>query len=168
MNNATNVPPRSRLLLTIGSIGPLGHLPASGTVAVAVAGIPLSWLMRHYLPPTSYWIIVVAYTALAVWLHDIGDRMLGEKDSRKLVLDELVGWFIAAAVMPFTWQTITIAFLLERAIDIAKIPPARWIERRVPGGLGVVGDDVIAGLYTLVIMAAATNWSLIRPLLGLE
>ncbi|NOT01984.1 MAG: phosphatidylglycerophosphatase A [Phycisphaerales bacterium] len=168
MNDSPNVVARSRWLLTIGSIGPLGHLPASGTVAVAVAGIPLSWLMRNYLPPMTYWIVVIAYTAFAVWLHDVGDRMLREKDSRKLVLDELVGWFIAAAVMPFIWQTITVAFLIERAIDIVKVPPARWIERRVPGGLGVVGDDVIAGLYTLLIMVAATNWSVTRPLLGLE
>ena len=136
-----------RSLLLTGSIGPLGHLPASGTIAVAVVGIPLFRLTREWSPEV-YAIAVMAFTACSIWLHDIGDRILGEKDSRRLVWDEIVGFMIAVAFVPFTWQTVSIAFLLERVIDIVKVPPARWIERSWPGGWGVVGDDVIAGLYT--------------------
>jgi phosphatidylglycerophosphatase A len=148
-----------RIVLLVGSIGPLGHMPASGTVAVAAAGIPLAWAMRAYLSPGVFWLIVAVFTGLSVWLHDAGDRMLGEKDSRKLVWDELAGFFVAVAIMPWTWQMVTMAFFLERAIDIAKIPPANWIEKRVPGGWGVVGDDLMAGLYTMLILLAVERWA---------
>ena len=135
------------ILLLAGSIGPLGHLPASGTVTVAVVGIPLYWLM-HTWPLAIYLAVTVAFAAASVWLHQVGDRILGKKDSGQLVWDELVGFMIAVAFVPFTWQLAVLALLLERAIDIVKVPPANSIERRWPGGWGVVGDDVVAGLYT--------------------
>jgi phosphatidylglycerophosphatase A len=144
-------PAGHRILLLLGSIGPLGHAPASGTVAVAVAGIPLV-LLLHRLPVSWYLAITVLFTAVAVWVHHVGDRLLGEKDSRKLVLDELVGFLVAMTAVPDTWQLIVLGFVLERGIDIVKVPPADLIERRVPGGWGVVGDDVIAGLYTLGLL----------------
>ncbi|HUU83080.1 MAG TPA: phosphatidylglycerophosphatase A [Phycisphaerae bacterium] len=142
-----------RLLLLIGSVGPLGHAPASGTVTVAVAGIPLFLLIRWLtLPLTWYLVFLALLTAAAVWVHHVGDRLLGEKDSRKLVLDELVGFFVAMTAVPATWQFILAGFLIERGIDIIKVPPANLVEKKVPGGWGVVGDDVIAGLYTLVLL----------------
>ncbi len=147
--------PAKRALLLVGSIGPLGHLPASGTVTVALVGVPLFWLM-HKWSPTSYLIATVAITGVSIWLHDVGDRILGTKDSGQLVWDELVGFMIAVAFVPcFTLKLALMAFLLERAIDIVKVPPAGYIERRWPGGWGVVGDDVVAGLYTCAILQVA-------------
>ena len=142
-----------RVVLLIGSIGPLGHAPASGTVTVAVIGLPLFYLM-HTWPWWVYTVVSLAFIGLSVWVHDVGDRILGEKDSRKLVWDELAGFLIAVAFVPFTWQLALLAFLLERFLDIVKVPPARWIERCWPGGWGVVGDDIVAGLYTRLILFA--------------
>ena len=142
---------RQRVLLLVGSIGPLGYCPASGTVAVAVVGVPLFRLM-HEWPWWLYVAAVIVFSAASVWIHQVGDRILGEKDSRKLVWDELAGFLVAVILVPFTWQLAAVAFVLERVIDIVKIPPAGWIERRVPGGWGVVGDDLIAGVYTCVIL----------------
>ncbi|MCP4591647.1 MAG: phosphatidylglycerophosphatase A [bacterium] len=148
-----------RALLLVGSIGPLGHCPASGTVAVAVAGVPLVWLAHAWgLPLWAYLVITVAFGLASVWVHQVGDRILGEKDSSKLVLDELVGYSIAMIAVPMTWQLVALGFFLERGIDIVKIPPANWIERRWPGGWGVVGDDVMAGLYTLAILHVIAAW----------
>ena len=145
-----------RLILLIGSLGPLGLAPASGTVAVAVAGIPLFLLMQH-MSLEWYVIVTLLLTAVSIWIHHLGDRILNEKDSGKLVLDELVGFAVAMAVVPIvgisaTWQLIALAFFVERAIDILKIYPANLIERRLPGGWGVVGDDFVAGLYTLILL----------------
>ncbi len=147
-----------RVLLLVGSVGPLGYMPASGTVTVAVDGVPLAWLMRTSLPLGVYLAVCVMFTLFAVWLHDVGDRLLGEKDSRKLVLDELAGFWFAAALMPLTWQMFVAAFFLERLIDIAKVPPANIIERKVPGGAGVVGDDLVAGIYTMLILLLVENF----------
>jgi len=140
-----------RAIVLVGACGPLGYMPASGTITVACIGIPAFYLARD----AATWIIPVAafaVTVAAVWIHHVGDRILGEKDSRKLVWDEIAGYLIAILFVPFSWQTAITAFLFERAIDIVKVPPARTIERNWPGGWGVVGDDVVAGIYTCGIM----------------
>lgn len=141
-----------RVLLAIGSLGPLGHAPASGTVAVAVAGIPLCWLMRSQLSNGVYLAVTIAFTLAAMALHHYGDRALGESDSRKLVWDELSGFFFAMWLVPFTWPLVVCGFFLERIIDIVKVPPANWIDARMHNGVGVVLDDVIAGLYTCLLL----------------
>ena len=141
-----------RIILLIASIGPLGYFPTSGTVTVAVIGIPLmywmlSWSITHRI------IVTLLVIAVSVWLHDMGDRLLSEKDSRKLVWDEIAGFMVAVTLLvEFTWLLALWAVVIERIIDIVKVPPARWIERKWPGGWGVVGDDVVAGIYAYILL----------------
>lgn len=148
-------------VLFLGSLGPIGHLPASGTVTVAIAGLPVFYLTRTW-GPFAYVAATTAFIVCAVWIHQAGDRLLGEKDSRLLVWDELAGFLVAVAFVPFTWQLVLLAFFLERMLDILKVPPARHIEDHWPGGLGVVGDDLIAGLYTCgvlhLLLRLAPGW----------
>lgn len=149
---------RDRLLLFIGSLAYVGFVPiASGTVAVAVVGIPLYLLLRNVLSlsTTGYIAVCVGLTLFSIWIAGHADRILNEKDSSRSVIDEIPGFLIALIALPVSWKIVTLAFFLERAIDIAKVPPANWIERRWPGGWGVVMDDVVAGLYTLGILHAA-------------
>lgn len=160
---STSLPRASRLdrfLLFIGSLAYLGYVPiASGTVAVLVVGIPLYLLLAVGFGladrPLPYIGVVAAFTLLSIWIADRVDAALNEKDSKKNVIDELPGYLIALVGVPVTWQLVTAAFFLERAIDISKIWPASWVERRLPGGWGVVLDDVVAGVYTLVILHVA-------------
>jgi len=140
-----------RLLLGVASFGPLGYLPASGTITVAVVGVPLFYLL-HAWSAAAYVAFTLAFTATAIALHDWGDRLLGTKDSRLLVWDEIAGFLVAVAFVPFTWRLAIIAFFVQRGIDIVKVPPAPWIEKRWPGGWGVVGDDLLAGLYTCALL----------------
>lgn len=149
---------RDRILLFVGSLAYVGFVPfASGTVAVAVVGIPIYLGLALWLQLTTaaYVGVVVALTLLAIWIAGHADRVLNEKDSKRNVIDELPGYLIALVGLPVTWQLVTAAFFIERAIDIAKIWPANLIERKLPGGWGVVLDDVVAGLYTLVILHVA-------------
>jgi phosphatidylglycerophosphatase A len=153
--------PSRRLLLFVGSLGYLGFVPvASGTVAVAVAGVPLYLLLAAVLKLSwpIYALCTALFTLAAVWVAGATDRLLGEQDSKRNVIDELPGYLIALIGLPVTWQLVVAAFLIERAIDIGKIWPASWVERRVSGGWGVVLDDVVAGLYTLAILHAAARW----------
>ncbi len=140
-----------RVFVLVGSIGPLGHLPASGSATVAVVGIPLFYA-THSWPSYVYVLATLAFTLASVGVHQVGDRILGEKDSRKLVWDEIVGFMFAVAFVPFSWPIALVAFVVQRTLDITKFPPARWIENHWPGGWGVVGDDVVAGLYTCALM----------------
>lgn len=149
---------RNNLILIIGSLGGIGFVPiASGTVAVALVGIPLFYLM-HTLHWGTYLVLAAVLFFVAVYVSQVGDRILGEKDSRKMVIDEIAGYAVAVFTLPFNWQIVVLSFFLERAIDIAKIPPANVIEKRVPGGWGVVLDDIVAGLYTLGIMKLLIAW----------
>jgi phosphatidylglycerophosphatase A len=140
-----------RLWVGVGSIGPLGYCPASGTVTVAVVGVPLFWA-THRLPLAMMLPILAVFIFVCVAIHQRGDRILGQKDSRILVWDEVAGFLVAVIGVPFTWQTALAAFLIERFLDIVKFWPARAVEDNGPGGWGVVGDDLVAGLYTLAIM----------------
>ena len=142
---------RQRLLLSVASLGPLGYLPASGSVTVAIVGVPMFYLL-HAWPAAVYVAFTLAFTAAAIALHDWGDRLLGMKDSRLLVWDEIAGFLVAVAFVPFTWRLAIIAFFVQRSLDIVKVPPAPWIEQRWPGGWGVVGDDLIAGVYTCALL----------------
>ena len=156
MNVTSPIKVRQRALVLLGSLGPLGYLPASGTITVATVGVAAFFACRG-VPIPSRLVALVVFSAAAVWLHHLGDRILGEKDSRKLVWDELVGYWIAVSLLPFSWRVAAIAFLVERAIDITKVPPARWIERTWPGGLGDVGDDIVAGVYTCGLLHLLTR-----------
>lgn len=156
------MPMNRRILLWVASIGPLGHLPASGTATVAIVGLPLMYWMLNW-PIILRVIVTLVVTGVSIWIHDVGDRLLGEKDSRKLVWDEIVGFMFAVALLPeFSWALAGWAFFIERFIDIIKVPPARGIEKKWPGGWGVVGDDVVAGIYTYVILMlmiqCVPNW----------
>ena len=135
----------------MASIGPLGYLPASGTITVAVVGVPMFYILHAWSAP-AYAAFTLAFTAAAIALHDWGDRQLGTKDSGLLVWDEIAGFLVAVAFVPFTWRLAVIAFFVERSLDIVKVPPASWIEKRWPGGWGVVGDDLIAGAYTCALL----------------
>ena len=144
-----------RLLLFIGSLGYLGFVPAaSGTISVAVVGIPLSYLLRGRLDLTfwPYLLIVIAITCLSIYIAGEADRVLNEQDSSKNVIDEIPGYLITLVGLPFTWKIVLAAFFIERAIDIAKIWPASWVEDHLPRGWGVVMDDVVAGIYALILL----------------
>jgi phosphatidylglycerophosphatase A len=88
----------------------------------------------------------------ACWVADVADRELGEHDSGKIVIDEIVGVLVALAAMEVSLWRLIFAFFLFRLFDIVKPPPARFFDEKVPGGVGVVLDDVCAGLYTNLIV----------------
>ncbi|MCC7292661.1 MAG: phosphatidylglycerophosphatase A [Phycisphaerales bacterium] len=153
-----------RVLLLVGSLGPLGWMPASGTVTVGLVGVPLFWWMSG-MGPLGWCAILLPLGLASVWIHQVGDRLLGEEDSGTLVWDEVFGYLVAVAALPWTWQIALTAFLVERTLDIAKVPPANVIERRCPGGWGVVGDDLVAGLYARLLLMAGI--ALVPEWLGL-
>jgi phosphatidylglycerophosphatase A len=160
--NATIHSPADRLIHFVGTLAYLGYVPvASGTVAVVVVGIPTYWLLVDILKisTATFVLATLALTGLAVWIAGATDRILGEQDSKKNVIDEIPGFWIALIGLPATWQIVTAAFFLERALDTMKVWPANWIERRLPGGWGVVFDDVVAGLYSLAILQAAVRFA---------
>ncbi|OGR95343.1 MAG: hypothetical protein A2V88_11950 [Elusimicrobia bacterium RBG_16_66_12] len=104
----------------------------------------LLWLL---LPPAPgpYAAAVAAAAAAACWICGRAGRVLGTHDSPRIVLDEAVGFWVAAAGLPHDASAAGAAFVAFRLFDSVKLPPYRWLER-LPGGFGVVADDLGAGL----------------------
>lgn len=101
------------------------------------------------------WINAVAVGLMlypGVKLGDSGERFFGEKDPPQIVLDEVLGYMIAVLFHPFSWTTAVLAFLIFRVTDILKPWPTRRLQS-LDGGLGVMIDDYIAGVYTSIIIA---------------
>jgi phosphatidylglycerophosphatase A len=77
---------------------------------------------------------------------------MGVHDHGGIVWDEFVGFWIAMAALPITWQSVILGFVLFRVFDIFKPWPISWLDKRVSGGFGIMIDDVIAGLAAAVVI----------------
>ena len=102
---------------------------------------------------------LAAFLGLATWLCREAEAILQEKDCRRIVIDEIAGFLLANLFAPEEFTPIAAAFLLFRFFDIVKMFPAGRAEK-ISGGLGVILDDLIAGLYALVIIRALLFWSI--------
>ncbi|RTE85557.1 MULTISPECIES: phosphatidylglycerophosphatase A [Gammaproteobacteria] len=125
---------------------------APGTFGTLV-GIPAVLLFAP-LGVQAYLGIVVMFSLLGIYFCQQTGTALGQSDHGAIVWDEIVGYMIAMIAIPVAWQTLLLAFLLFRFFDIRKPWPIKWFDQKVKGGLGVMLDDVLAGLATLVIMHA--------------
>ena len=126
-----------------------GYFPvASGTVGSLAA------LIIYFIPGFEQWFIIVPLTlifaAYGIYVGTKFENVYG-KDPAECTIDEIVGMWISLIALPKTILIAICAFLLWRILDIIKPPPARNLER-LKGGIGIMIDDVISGLYTLIIM----------------
>jgi phosphatidylglycerophosphatase A len=136
------------LAMAIATVGGVGRVPiASGTFGslVAVPLLPGLAALRA-VSPWGYLAVVAGLVVLAVWSAGRAEEVVGH-DHSYIVIDEVAGLVMAGIFLPGTWLAAGIAFLLFRIFDIVKPFPANLIDGRVEGGLGVVGDDLVAGVY---------------------
>ncbi|MGH7864552.1 MAG: phosphatidylglycerophosphatase A family protein, partial [Candidatus Binataceae bacterium] len=85
--------------------------------------------------------------AAAIWIAGRAESLLGEHDSGKIVIDEVLAMAAALFGIPLTLPFIAAGFAAFRALDVIKPFPAGWIDRRIPGGAGVMLDDLVAAVY---------------------
>lgn len=136
-----------------------GLLPrAPGTFGTLVA-IPV-YLMLQPLSLLYYGLILLLGFIAGVWICQRTSEDLGVHDHGGIVWDEIVGYLIGMTFAPSGWSWIVIGFLFFRLFDILKPWPIRWIDQRVEGGLGIMLDDMLAGLYTAVVifLLSLTGW----------
>jgi phosphatidylglycerophosphatase A len=148
-----------RLALSLATLGWAGYAPsARGTVGTLLA-IPLFPALAALREPSlAGYLIALALILLgSVWTASVASEELGERDSPHIVIDEVAGFVVATAFLDFSWSATAVAFCLFRLFDIAKPFPVSWVDRNVHGGLGVVGDDlaagILAGLATRIVLA---------------
>jgi phosphatidylglycerophosphatase A len=145
-----------RVILFLASAAYVGYIPvASGTWGTLVA-FPLFWIFEpwRHLSIGLYLGGYIALVALACWIAGRADTILQQHDSHAIVIDEVVGYLAATLFMAPTWENTLIAFFIFRLFDVIKPFPAGLIDRRVPGGTGVVLDDVVSGIYANLVTRA--------------
>ncbi|HTP64209.1 MAG TPA: phosphatidylglycerophosphatase A [Geobacteraceae bacterium] len=126
-----------------------GYSPiASGTVGT-FAAIPL-YLILSGLPVLQYLLLLIPLTLFSCWVSGRAEVIFNEKDSGKIVIDEVIGYLVTMTGAPLSWKSVALGFFLFRFFDITKIFPAGIIDRRMKNGYGVVLDDVVAGVYACV------------------
>lgn len=147
-----------RLALLLASNGGLGYAPVVPGTFGTLAGLPAYWLLAGLTPP-AYLLAWGAVTAVAVWAAGEAGRHYGAVDDGRIVIDELSGYLVTVAFLPWSWTAALLGFAWFRLFDILKPPPANWIDRRCKNGFGVVFDDVAAGLYAAGALRL-TLWAL--------
>ena len=131
---------------------------ASGTWG-SLWGVAL-YMLLYRLSLLNFLVTLFALIFLSAWIADRAEALIGRKDPGVIVIDEVVGMLTALTFLPISWPWLLAAFLLFRLFDIWKPFPARWIQDHAPGGWGVVGDDVMAGIYANVILQVAVRFFL--------
>jgi phosphatidylglycerophosphatase A len=132
-------------------------VPAPGTVATALWGLPLAWLIGQ-LPGVGWQLMAIGAAVLVgIPMTTVANRALGsEKDHQAIVWDEIASMPLVFLLVPMaSWPVAALGFALHRLFDISKPPPAKQLAS-LPEGWGVMADDVMAAIY-----ACAVLWGLV-------
>lgn len=121
----------------------------------------LFYLLLAFLPWSAYLFFLLVFTAVAVYLAGEAEVSFGQKDPPCIVIDEVVGFLWTMLTVPPSMHAIIIGFILFRSFDIVKPFPVRLLQDKLPGGYGVVGDDVMAGIYSNLALQVLIKFSII-------
>jgi phosphatidylglycerophosphatase A len=133
----------------------------AGTVASLVIWGPLLFT------PVPWWgrlALVLGTFFLGIWASNRAARFIGNDDPKEVVIDEVAGMGLTLVFAPPSFITLALGFVLFRIFDIWKPWPVRWADRKLHGGMGIMLDDVIAGLYALGLLTLWQHFG--APLLG--
>jgi phosphatidylglycerophosphatase A len=150
--------PLTRVALVIATAFGAGYSPiAPGTAGSAVALVIL-WLVPF--SPIGLIVFFLAVTFFGTWAAQVVEAAVGDKDPGVIVVDEVAGMTLSVLVLPLTVPVLLAGFVLFRIFDVVKPFPANRLQA-LHGGVGVMIDDLIAGLYALVVLIALraiTGW----------
>lgn len=128
-----------------------GYVPKLPGTAGTVLGI-VPYLMIQSLPVLYYLLLVLLLFGLGIWLCGATAKALEVHDHPGIVWDEIVGFLVTMFMAPGGWRWILLGFLLFRLFDIWKPWPIRLLDRRVEGGLGIMADDLLAGIFACLMV----------------
>lgn len=148
-----------KIILAISSGLGLGYSPVAPGTAGSVLGVVIALAYarlggHEVISGPVYLAICVLVTVVGVWAAGRAEAIYGQKDCGKIVIDEVAGMLITMYLLPATPLYLLAGFLVFRFFDIVKPFPARRIDQNVKGGLGVMLDDVVAGIYSCLCLHA--------------
>jgi phosphatidylglycerophosphatase A len=136
-----------------------GYSPIIPGTAGSLAALVPCWLLSLLPLPVSS-MFLIAFIVLSIWVSELAENIVGRKDPGCIVIDEFAGMMITLLGIHFTWQSALAGFFIFRVLDILKPFPIRYLERTIPGGAGIVLDDVAAGVaaHILLRLLFLTPW----------
>ncbi|MBI5886423.1 MAG: phosphatidylglycerophosphatase A [Deltaproteobacteria bacterium] len=153
---------RDKLTIFLATGAFVGYSPAAPGSLGTLWGVGAVWLLSG---AGVYWngAAVVVVTLVSIYIAHRAAAIIGQKDPKCVVIDEVCGLMTASFMVPFGSKTVILVFLLFRFFDILKPWPVSSIDRGMGGGAGIVLDDVAAGVYANIfaqIIIRAAAWSL--------
>jgi phosphatidylglycerophosphatase A len=141
---------RKNLTLLFATFFYIGYSPvAPGTVGTIGAVFLLFALSMFSLE--VYFLFLVGFIIFSIWVSGRASCLLGAEDPRQVVIDEVCGYMVTMSFLPLSLTNMVIGFFLFRFFDVVKPPPLRRLES-LKGGVGIVADDICAGVYANVIL----------------
>jgi phosphatidylglycerophosphatase A len=137
----------------LASFGFVGYFPIAPGTAGSLAALALYAFIKWIGVPAFELGAIVVVFAIGVWSAHGTERALGRKDPGIVVIDEVLGMLVTLALLPLSLTGIALGFLFFRVLDVVKPYPAAQLEH-IHGGLGIMADDAVAGLYAHVALRA--------------
>ena len=152
----------NRVALALAAWFGCGYVPKGPGTAGSAAAVAIAILLHYGLGASTYTIGILGtlVAAVGIWAAGVAATTSGSKDPQFVVIDEVAGqWLTIAGAVSLNWKSWLAAFVLFRLFDIWKPEPVRRLES-LPGGAGVMADDVMAGVYGAIVLYAAglLNW----------
>lgn len=135
----------------------VGRVPKAPGTFGSLAAVPLALLLQMG-GDVFYMVFTLLLAAVAIWVAQAYETKFQTHDPKEIVIDEVVGVLIAFTMLS-TWSALLAAFVLFRLFDILKPFPVGWADKKLEGGLGVVADDILAGVLASLIMQALTQYT---------
>jgi phosphatidylglycerophosphatase A len=153
---------KNKVALAIATWFGCGYFPVGPGTAGSLAAVGIAYVLQHYFGWTAPWFAVLAALLMwpGIWASGVAAIVSGRKDPGLVVVDEVIGqWITLSGATVLNWKSWVAAFVLFRVLDIWKPAPARRLES-LPGGTGIVMDDVMAGVYGALVLFAAGCFNL--------
>ena len=144
----------NKLLATFFGVGLIPFAP--GTMG-SIAAIPVV-LLFAYFGDIAYITLTFAFIIGSIFICQRYENEVKEHDLSHVVIDEVAGMLVAAALLPQVWWIYLAAFVIFRVLDILKPYPISHLDKNVSGGFGVVVDDLVAGLATNIILQVGLRY----------
>ena len=142
---------KQKVILFLATGGLIGFSPVAPGTFGSLAALPLCLLISLMRVDDALIFIMILVT-LSTWIAHVAEKIEAQKDPKQVVVDEICGMAVALFALPFTPLFIIGGFALFRVFDIFKPFPIRWVDKKVPGGLGIMLDDLMAGIFANVLM----------------
>ena len=127
----------------------VGYFPLIPGTAGSLAGVIVYFLVKEN--PLAYILTLAALLILGFWASGKAEKLIGKKDPSSVVIDEVCGMLLSLAFLPYNIKLVIIAFFIFRLLDTLKPFPIGRLER-LKGSLGIMTDDLVAGIYTNIIL----------------